>query len=166
MLWLLAAIVVVWLAITYAGFRWLLAILVGVAIVGILLLLGWIQIDKSAREKEEQAAKLRIPRSNVELIDLRMGTDSSSVSLTGRVRNNDPRFTLTEIELRIRVQECSSPDRCDTVGDTTESIFVNVPPQQAREISEYVFFSRIGSPRMKRTWSYDVVSISGKSPTS
>jgi hypothetical protein len=89
-----------------------------------------------------------------------MGTDSSFVKLTGRVRNNDPRFTLTRVELRLRVQECPTPDRCDTVGDTTESIFVNVPPKQAREIDDYVSFLGIGSARMKRTWLYEVVSIS------
>lgn len=164
MLWLVAGIVVVWFAVASAGFRRLLAILVGVAVVGIVLLVAWLQVDQNARTKEEQAAKLRIPRTNVELVDLRMGTDSSFVKLTGRVRNNDPRFTLTYVELRLRVQECPAPDRCETVGDSTKSVFVNVPPQQAREIDDYVSFSGIGSPRMKRTWGYEVVSISGDLP--
>ena len=43
------------------------------------------------------------------------------------------------------MQECSAADRCDTVGETTENIFVNVPPQQAREICECASLpSRIG----------------------
>jgi len=62
-------------------------------------LFAWLQIDQNAQTKEEQAAKLRIPRTRVEFVDLRMGTDSSFVKLTGRVRNNDPRFTLTYVEL-------------------------------------------------------------------
>lgn len=141
MLWLLAGIVVVWFAVASAGFRRLLAVLAGVAVVGIVLFFAWLQIDQNARTKEEQAAKLRIPRTNVEFVDLRMGTDSPFVRLTGRVRNNDPRFTLTRVELRLRVQECPAPDRCETVGDATESIFVNVPSQQAREIDHSVYFS-------------------------
>ena len=216
MLWLLAGIVVVWFAVASAGFRRLLVILVGVAIVGGVLLFTWFEIEAKARTREEEAAKLRIPHSNVEFVDLRMGTDSSFVKLTGRVRNMDSRYTLTRVELRLRVQECPPfPDagssdvtalmntkpkagdqepivvkidgigelefpagtdpavihakvtelvakRCDTVGDTTESLFLNVPPQQTREVDEYVSFSGIGSPRMKRTWSYTVVSISSR----
>lgn len=168
MLWLLVAIVVLWLAVASSGFRRLLAILAGIVVIGIVLLFASLQVDQNARTKEAQAAKLRIPSTNVELVDMRMGTDSSFVKLTGRVRNNDPTFTLTHVELRIRVQECPPPVvggevKCETVGDTTESIFVNVPPQQAREIDDYVSFSGIGSPRMTRTWSYEVVSISGQS---
>jgi hypothetical protein len=169
-LWVLVGIIVVWLAVASAGFRRGLAILAGVAIIGIVLLFVWLQIDQKVRATQEQEAKLRIPRANVELADLRMGTDSSFVKLTGRVRNKDSRFTLTRLELRLRVQECSPSGtseevKCDTVGDTTESIYVNVPPQQAREIDDYVSFSGIGSPRMKRTWTYDVVSISGDTPS-
>ena len=129
MLWLIAGIVVVWFAVASAGFRRALVILAGVAIVGIVLFFAWLQFDQAARTKEAQAAKLRIPRTNVELVDLRMGTDSEFVTLAGRVRNNDPRFTLTHVELRLRVQECPLPlpgeeVKCDTVGDATESIFV------------------------------------------
>lgn len=195
MLWLLAGIAVLWFAVASAGFRRLLAILAGVAVVGTVLFLGWLQIEQNRQTKEAQAAKLRIPRTNVELVDLRMGTDSSSVQLSGRVRNNDPQFTLTNIELRLRVEECpaqaeqirekvvlSAPDglseaalkrlidselaktgtRCETVGDSTESISIYVPPGQSRELKEYVSFSGIGGPRSKRSWHYDVVSISGE----
>jgi hypothetical protein len=156
-LWVLVGIIVVWLAVASAGFRRGLAILASVAIIGIVLLFVWLQIDQKVRATQEQEAKLRIPRANVELADLRMGTDSSFVKLTGRVRNKDSRFTLT----RLTCEEV----KCDTVGDTTESIYVNVPPQQAREIDDYVSFSGIGSPRMMRTWTYDVVSISGDTPS-
>lgn len=109
------------------------------------------RIRVELEEKEAEAAKLRIPLTNIELVDLGMGTDKEVVTLTGRVRNNDPRFTLTGVELRLRVQACPTPDRCDTVGDTTNHIYLNVPPQQVREINEVVSFSGIGRPRMKRT---------------
>ena len=79
-------------------------------------------------------------------------------------RPAEPSLTLTQVELRLRVQECSTPDRCDTVGDTTETIFVNVPPQQTREINDSIYFPDIGRPRMTRTWSYDLVSVSADPP--
>ena len=164
MLWIVAGIVVVWLAVAFPGFRWLLAILVAVAVVGVVLLFAWVQYEQNTQTKAEQAAKLRIPHTNVEFLDLRMGTDSSFVKLSGRVRNNDPKFILTGVELRLRVQECPASGQCETVGDVTKSIDVNVPPKQVREIDDYVSFRDIGSPRMERTWSYVVVSISGQSP--
>ncbi len=160
MLSLLAGIVV-WVAVATAGFRQLLLLLAGAAIVGTVLILAWQQFEQAARTAAGQAAKLRIPRTNAELVDLRMGTDSSFGTLPGRVRNNDPRFTPAYVELRLREQDCPTLERCDIVGDTTESIFVKVPSQQAQEIHRYVSFDGIGSPRTKRTWTYDVVSTSG-----
>ena len=173
-MWFIGGILLLWFAIASAGFRRLLAVLAGVAVLVAILLFAWLEAERQQAAKEEQAAKLRIPHENVELIDLRMGTDSSFVKLTGRVRNNDRRFTLTRMELRLRVEECAALDAqakaeapgwsaaCDTVGDTTENIFVTVPPQQAREIDDYVSFTAMGSPRMKRTWRYEVVSVSGE----
>ena len=117
LLWLLAGIVVVWFAVASAGLRRLLAILAGVAVIGIVLLFAWFQIDQGARTKDAQAAKLRIPRTNVEFVDLQMSTDSSFVKLTGRVRNNDPRFTLTRVALRLRVQ--SVPHQSDATPSAT-----------------------------------------------
>ena len=168
MAWLVAGIGVLWLGLVSSAFRRILAFLAAIAVVGGLLLAAWFKNEEDHRAQAAQAAKLRIPRANVELFDLRMGTDSSLVKLTGRVRNLDPRFTLTGVELRLRVQECQPPSTsadttCDTVGDTTENIDLSVPPHQAREIDEYVSFSGIGSPRIARTWNYKVVSVSGES---
>jgi hypothetical protein len=139
-----------------------------VIVVAGILIAGWFKSEQDRQSKAAQAAKLRIPRANVELVDMRMGTDTSLGTLTGRVRNLDARFTLTGVELRIVLQECPSAatnddTQCDTVGDTTESIFMSVPPHQARDIHDYVFFSGIDAPRNHRTWNYTVVSVSGES---
>ena len=75
----------------------------------------------------------------------------------------DPPDGLSEAAFRQLIAELEKAGaRCETVGEATETLSVSVPPQQTREVDEYVSFADIGSPRMKRTWSYTVVSISGR----
>ncbi len=178
MVWIVVGVVVLVLAVASPEFRGCLAILAGLAVFGAILVAVWLRYDSNVRLKEEQAAKLRIPRTSIDLLDLRMNTASTFTTLTGRVRNNDRLFELTGIELRLRVEDCEwvidgvatpgpSADprarrRCDTVGDAKESVYLSVPPGQMRELNESVYFSGMGSPRGTRTWSYDLMSVSGK----
>jgi len=180
MIWLLAGVVVLWLAIVSPTMRQVLAALVWVAILGALLLFGWINHLERRRGIEAEAARKRIPIARIDLVDMRMGTEGSFVSLTGRVRNNDSLHTLTGLELRLRVFDCrpnvagatastrpsSAEPVCDTVGDTTETISTNVPPGQARDFDESVWFRDLQTSRVKRTWNYELLSVSGQPPSS
>ena len=161
MIWLLIIILVFGFAIASRGFRKLLLILGGIILLGVGLISAWLASENRAAQKERAAAKLRIPRANIEFVDLRLGLSESS-QLTGRVRNKDPKYTLTGVELLLRVQECTTPTQCETVGEANQSIYLDVPSGQARAIDTYVYFSRLGSPRATRTWTYDLVSISGR----
>lgn len=162
MLWIIVLIVVVWLASISAGFRKFALSIVVLAIIGAVVLWGWIQADNKRRAREEVIAKSLIPPTNVELVDLRMGLDSSSTRLSGRVRNNDPRHVLTGVELRLTIRECDLNGRCDTIGDEAESVSVEVPPHQARDFERYVWFNGLRTGSGKRDWSYQLVSVSGK----
>ena len=163
MFWFLAAVIVLWLAVTVPGFRKLLGALLGVGVIAGLGLHAWIEHQSSIQEQEDAAAKQRIRSSEVELIDMRMGTAGPSVDLAGRARNNSAQYTLTRIELRLFIEDCSDKAvKCDIVGDEVESISVTVPPGQVRDISESVYFRDLGSARPGRGWRYSVVSVSGR----
>jgi hypothetical protein len=180
MIWLLAGVFVLWVAIVSPTLRRVLAALVGVTITGALLLLGWLNHQERRRGTESEAAKQRIPITRIDLRDMRMGTGGPSVTLTGRVRNNDSVHTLTGLELRLQVFDCSpnvagpaastrqssAEPICDTVGDAMQAISINVPPGQARDFDQYVRFRDLRAPNMKRTWTYELLSISGQAPTS
>ena len=162
MLWVLGIGIVLWLAVASAGFRRFLVISIGVLLVCVVVLFLWLQQQERSATSQRAAAKLLIPAANIDLIDLRMGTGGPSVTLEGRVRNRDSSHTLTGLELHLKVLECSQPGSCDTVGDETENISVDVPPQQVREFNQYVYFSGLRSNRPSRQWTYDLVSLSGR----
>lgn len=104
MLWLIGGVLVVWLAVAFRSFRRVLAVLVGTAVCGVIALIVGLQIVQQHREREVQAAKLRIPRERIELLDWRMET-TGVAHLVGRVRNNDAQYTLTGLDVRLRIYE-------------------------------------------------------------
>ena len=163
MLWLIIAIVIIWIAAVSPAFRKVLIAIVLIALIGIAALLLWLNAEKQNRLREETAARQRIPRANIDLVDLRMGLNGPSTTLHARVRNNDQQYTLSGVELRLRVLDCRTPDACDIVGETVEQVGMAVPPNQVRDIEKYVYFRDLGSTRPNRRWTFDVVSVSGRS---
>lgn len=166
MLWLVLVIVVLCLLATSETLRGLVAIVLGLglSLLAIAAVLGvvFVMWDANARAKDDAVSKSRIPFSHVELVDLRMETDRPFAALTGRVRNRNPQFALTKVALHIRVQECPALNQCETVGDATQQVILDVPPGQAREIDTHVSFVGIGQPRAPRSWQYEIVSTSGR----
>lgn len=175
LVWLVIAAAVLWLAVaaarlekisdlkrSLAGLRRFLAIVTAVLILGGVAWLGWLRAEDRKRLRDEETARQQITRQQIEFRNLRMGVGGPSVQLNGRIRNNNPTYTLTRVDMRLRVLECDASYRCDTLGDQTESISVSVPPQETREISHDVFFSGLGAARLRRSWRYDVLSVTGR----
>lgn len=173
--WLLIAAAVLWLAVTSVGlatisdlksfpggFRRFLTIASLALIVGAVAWLGWGKLADRRRLLDEELASNQITKEQIEFRSLRMGVGGPLVLLQGRVSNNNPIYTLTQVEMRLRVLECDASFRCDTLGDQTESIAVSVPPQQSREISHDVFFSGLGAARLRRSWSHELISVTGR----
>jgi hypothetical protein len=165
MLWVLAIVVVLIAAAVSPAVRKLVLWLVGIAVVVGAGLFVWLYIGEQSRLREEEAAKTRVPKDRVELTDLRMNIGGSG-HLSGRVRNNDTTHTITGFALRLRIQDCeppvkpgAEPGRCDTVGDETRTVYMSVPPNQVREIREWVSFSNLGAERPGRTWSYALLWV-------
>jgi hypothetical protein len=104
------------------------SILAGIASVWIAFVVWWVVSTEHGSTKDQHAANLRIPRASVECVGLQMGTSPPVAALIGDTRTNDFKIPLTYFELRLLIQKCPSPEQCDTVVDTTKSIFVDVPP--------------------------------------
>jgi hypothetical protein len=162
MLWLIVAIAAIWMAAVSPAFRKFLLCALLFCSAAIFILWLWFQNQERERAGEDAAAKRRIPIQNVELVDLRMSAQHSMPRLTGRVRNNDKGHALTAVELRLIIRDCATPGRCDTVGETVESISMQVPPGQARDVDEMVHFSGLRQGGVGRDWTFSVVSVSGK----
>lgn len=127
-MWLLAGIVL-WLAVISTRFRRFLSILSGIATIWVMFVVWWVVSIDQDSTKHRHAVNLRIPLASVEFVDLQMHTNPPVDALIGDTRTNNFKAPLTYFELRLLVQKCPSPGQCDTVVDTTKSIFVDVSPQ-------------------------------------
>jgi hypothetical protein len=138
-------------------------------LIGILLVLGFISgivlfVVNQREQAERQAARARIQKSEIELIDLGLGSSygTGSYKLGGRVRNRSSRYTLTEMRLKFTMRDCAEAGDCEIVGQTEDAMYVNVPPGQARDLNESIYFSGLGRPRGKHQWDYEIVEVLGK----
>ena len=123
----------------------------------------WHVMDKANRI-EREAARARIQRSEVSCDDLELqpGYGSAAYRLLGRIRNKSQRYTLTELKLKLTMRDCNAQGDCETVGETEESIYVTIPPGQARDLDEYVYFSHLGQLRGRLQWDYQILEIQGR----
>jgi hypothetical protein len=138
----------------------LIGVLVVVAVIGGIALL----VMNQREQAERQAARTRIQKSEVELVDLGLGSSygTGSYKLGGRVRNQSTRYTLSEMKLKFTMRDCTEAGGCEVVGQTEDTMYVNVPPSQARDLNESVYFSGLGTPHGKHQWDYEIVEILGK----
>lgn len=162
MWWALLAVIVLIAAFKVPRFGK--ALLWGIVVVAAIGGTAWAVYD--ARTKAEaRAARTRIRADEVELADLRLGLPRAGdgiARLTGRVRNGSAQYSVTELTLMVTLRDCLEADSCEVVGESTESIYLTIPPRQARDLDEYVFFSDIGEPRGSRVWNYFLVEVQGK----
>ena len=154
MVWALLGIVVIFCAIKFRRFRYLLLALIGLLVLAIT---GYI----SNRNAEEEASKHRVRTDQLVFTDLRMGPAGfgSSYRLTGRVRNNSP-YRVFQVKAKFRALDCSDQSHCDVVGEEEEwDICPLVPPGQVRDIDTSIFFGSGTQVRGRFQWDYQITEI-------
>lgn len=158
MAWVIAIVVLVLLVVS-AGFRKLALGLVVIAVVGGVIAYFYGQA-------EERQSLTRIPASQLVLENVRLNPDYSSYKLSGRIKNNSAQFTLTRIVFAITMQDCTgdAPARnCVTIGETNESVYLTIPPGQARDFQDSVYFSGGAlKPKGRLDWNYSISQTRGK----
>ena len=153
-LWLIVAIAVIVLCFKFPKFRIGVAVIVGL----IVLIVGGFLVKSDYDEK--QAAR-RITPDQIEISDLELSKDAYP-KLTGRIRNNSPKYTLTSFTLKLTMHDVMKGGKKETVGESEQYIYANVPPGQSRAFEEFVSFSGLGKPRGEFQWRYEVKSIRGQ----
>ena len=157
MVWFLAVLIVVLLAIFSVAFRKFLAVIGVIAgiLVCVALVAFWVYSERQKREDEIARSRISIPE--VELVDLGLRGNE----LSGKIKNKSAKYTLREMELRVTIEDCVEQD-CEIVGQSNESVWVEVPPGQVRYFEEYVSLPKRGEPRGETRWNYEVLSIKGE----
>lgn len=155
-MWWVIAIIVIIAAFAFPRF--------GVVLLVLLALAGGGLFMAHLNNQQERAASTRrMTTTEVELTDLRLGRQyGSSYKLVGRVRNASPKYTLQEFSLRILVRDCAEPQTCETIGETTDSVYVSVPPGQIRGIDESIHFSALPALKGTFAWEYSLVEVKAK----
>ena len=165
--WLIALGVLA-LAVFSRGFRAVLVVLVVLAVVAVVaggLLYVYLQYDEGNRQREREAASRRVALSEVVLDDATLGRESTSFyRLRARARNLNASYSVRTIEVAIKVRDCADgpANDCDTVGQTKESVFVTIPPGQARDVAESIYFSPPPVFRGTMSWSFEIESVTAE----
>lgn len=150
--WLFAIVVLILLVVS-AGFRKAALALVVVCAIG-----GGIYYLFDRRQVE--LSKSRVSPDQVEISDGHIGLQYGSYHFTGRITNKSSQFAITELHISVTVNDCAEPhakQKCATIGDTVETIYIHIPPGQARDFDESLYFpGGQFSPKGELDWQYKI----------
>ncbi len=114
-------------------------------------------------EKRQSVAERRITADEVALSHVAMKKAyADSYAFSGRLENRSSEHTLSDVQVRIVMTDCppqaaEDPTACTVIGDRTVWISREIPPGQARDFEESVFFSG-ARPKHEARWSHTVVA--------
>jgi len=180
------ALVVAVLGIIYFVFRfplfrrWLLVV-VGVGILGVAVIAIYrYQEDKKAKEEEQrreverreeelreiQESLKRISPEELDLSRLKLRqiyqlASGTTFVIGGRIKNNSPEYYLIKLRLLVTIQDCSSPENCETIGNRGINIKTRIPSGQARDVREEFKFEDIKERKGLQRDYYQVTQIRG-----
>lgn len=150
MAWIVAIAVLVLLVVS-AGFRMFAGVLVLVTAAGGFLF--W-QYEKN----EERESKSRISQSELSFEGVSLKPSyGNSYDLVGRIVNNSNKYTLKAVHLKLTFRDCEKENKnCIVIYESSEHIYINIPPKQARDFKEYVFLSSDISLKGEMVWDYKI----------
>jgi hypothetical protein len=158
MAWIVGIIVLILLVVS-PGFRKFAGGLIALA-----ALVGGFLYFKN--EQEESRSLSRIKNSELVFENVTLKPDYSRYKILGRIKNNSPKYTLKQVTFTISMQDCSGDERspnCITIGESNETAYLNIPPGQARDFEEFVYFSGGGlKPKGRLEWDYSVLKVKGE----
>jgi hypothetical protein len=119
---------------------------------------------KSDTRSKEGATPGPIKSSIVDFpgMQLRPGSDKASFTLIGRIRNKSAQQTITEVKLRLTLEDVLVSGATTTVGDTLVIVRQELPPGQSKSFSENVAFEKLPSPKGRHEWNYSIAGITVK----
>lgn len=124
-------------------------------VIGIIGYFAWYQ------NHELTLSKQRIPAAEVELADMKIIEETRSRQITGRVRNHSQKYTLTELQVRVSMEDCAN-SHCEVINQTDITLKINVPPEQARDFREPLYFTSPLAPQGKLELHYAVINTRGE----
>ncbi len=119
----------------------------------------------SAFDRSQEKKKSVFPVSKIKLskINLRSDSYSSSMWLSGEIKNLSATQELKAVKVRVLLFDCpkKNTNDCDTVGDETEVVQISgsVPPGQKRSFKDSFYFFNLPKIRDRR-FQVDILGAS------
>lgn len=156
MKWLFGIIVLIMLVVSarfrkFAGFLVLICIVVGS------LLWGY-------QEYEKNKPKNRISASEVILKNISFEAINNNYELTGRIVNNSEKYTLSGLQLKITIKDCTNNDdtHCIIFAEKKEYIYLSIPPRQARDFKKEIYLYSNQNIENKLVWDYSIEYVTSE----
>jgi len=155
---IIAFIVFIWAMIVFPKFRW--GILGFIAITSVSI---WLYLEYDKRLTAQ--SRLKIKKDELTLSDVRLFNDyGSSYTIVGKIKNLSQTHTLKKFGIRVEAFDCPKKkkhkkQKCEVIGQDTETVYVSIPPNQVRKFDEHLYFSDLPTVEGKFVWDFDVTWI-------
>lgn len=88
----------------------------------------------------------------------------TSYRMSGRLVNSSPDYALKRVTITITASDCTDgDDDCIVIGESDRIIAVDIPPRQARDITEVYVFPRFDL-QGELQWSHSLSEIQAQRP--
>ena len=134
--------------------------------IGLLLLLGAACGVQQKSQQAEQTAAAQIAPEEIDLEGMRLGVDGDGESyhVMGQIQNNSQKLTLTELQVKVSLQDCLDTGECQVIGEQVATIPTDVPAGQSKEFETHTRFKDLPKPKGTLGWHYSVVAAKAKLP--
>jgi hypothetical protein len=146
------ALVAGYLIITF-GYRTSIFVLLFVLVLGLVMVIWYAEFYQATRSNIISTEEVDLENFKVEV------TYGNSFKMFARVRNLSADHALIAVGVEISASDCTTPDQAETcviVGQQTQEIQVDVPVQQARDITRQFIFPPM-RPQGDLKWSYSIL---------
>lgn len=151
------ALVAGYLIITF-GYRTSVFVLLSVLVIGLIVVIWYAEFHQATRSNLILAKEVELENFKVEV------TYGNSFNMFARVRNLSADHALIAVGVEISASDCAVPGQaegCVIVGQQEQEIQVDVPAQQARDITRQFIFPPM-RPQGELRWSYSILYAGAK----
>jgi hypothetical protein len=115
-----------------------------------------------SRSKEAPSGPIKSGAVDFPGMQLRPGEQRGSFTLVGRVRNRSTQQTITEVKLRLTMEDVLATGATTTVGDTIVLLKQEIAPGDSKSFSENVSFGKLPAAKGRLEWNYSVAGVNVK----
>ncbi len=159
MAWLILLAIAMFIAYKFPKFR------IPLVAIG-LIIVACIAYGMYEKHEEEELSKSRINANEIELVNLQLKSqnEAGAYILTGRIKNNSKKYTLSELKLKTTMNEIYQGHKNEVIDEETADISCNIPPMQSRYIEENINFAGLHNVKDAHLlrWQYSILEIKGK----